>query len=251
MPSFRTRSNNCIAAAFREAQTPYHQIAQASETKSEIAKLTERVKAGEADAAVLFLLFVPTLDTLREASTRSRANLVGVQLLTAIRRFELAHGYLPASLDEAASETILKTVPTDSYSGQPMRYAIINGKPTVYSVGKDLNDDGGRADWKYGQQPGDYLFALAPLPGTGPRPKVAAVPETTDTPVATPAQPTPKPTSAPRVWTSTVGTKVKAEFVEVQDNIAVLKKSDGRVLRVPLDKLSEQDREWIRQVVQR
>ncbi|MBC8868879.1 MAG: hypothetical protein H8E44_05650 [Planctomycetes bacterium] len=243
--------NRVFTSAFREAPAPYHQIAQSNATKSEIAKLTERAKAGQADAAVLVLLFVPALDAVREASTRSQANLAGVQLLTAVRRFEVAHGYLPESLDEVASETILKTVPTDPYSGRPMCYAIIDGKPTVYSVGKDLKDDGGRTDWKYGQQPGDYLLPLTPLPGTGPRPKTAATPKAGDTPRTTPAQPTPKPTSAPRVWTSTVGTTVEAEFVELQDNVAVLKKGDGSVLRVTLDNLSEQDREWIRQAVQR
>jgi len=134
-------ANRLFAVAFREAQASYHQAVEASECKSEMAKLTEQAKAGQTDAAVLVLLCVPALHTAREASTRIQANLAGVQLLTAIRRFEVAHGYLPDSLEEAVSETILETIPSDPFSGQPMRYAIIDGKPTVYSVGKDLNDD--------------------------------------------------------------------------------------------------------------
>jgi len=240
-------ANRLFAVAFREAQASYHQAVEASECKSEMAKLPEQAKAGQTAAAVLVLLCVPALHTAREASTRIQANLAGVQLLTAIRRFEVAHGYLPDSLEEAVSETILETIPSDPFSGQPMRYAIIDGKPTVYSVGKDLNDDGGRADWRYGQQPGDYLFSLTPLPGTGPRPKVAAAGEASDTPATTTEIPASKPTSAPRVWTSIVGTTLEAEFVELEDSVAVLKKGDGSVLRVPLDKLSEQDRRWIRQ----
>ena len=63
-------------------------------------------------------------------------------------------------LDAAAAETALKTTPIDPYSGQPLRFTTVAGRPTIYSVGKDMKDDGGLADWKFGAQPGDYLFVL-------------------------------------------------------------------------------------------
>ena len=40
----------------------------------------------------------------------------------------------------------LPRVPIDPYSGQPLRMAIIDGEPVIYSVGKDGRDDGGRID---------------------------------------------------------------------------------------------------------
>jgi len=46
--------------------------------------------------------------------------------------------------------------------------------------------------------------------------------------------------------TSTVGSKIEAEFVGVENGVAKLKKRDGSERRVPLDKLSEADQQWIR-----
>jgi hypothetical protein len=96
----------------------------------------------------------------REASLRSAANLAGLQVLIALRRYEMAHGRLPTVLADAAEETILKTVPTDPYSGGPFHFALVDGKPAIYSIGNDLKDDGGQVDWKFGTQPGDYLFVF-------------------------------------------------------------------------------------------
>ncbi len=232
--------NRVFSLLLREAQAPYHELAATSEFKTEMGKLSDEAKKGE--GAVVVLLYGPSLEVAREAATRAKANLAGVQLLTAIRRYELAHGKLPASLDEAVADTVLKTVPADPYSGQPMRFAIVNRKATVYSTGKDLKDDGGRSDWKFGTQPGDYLFAMGPLPGVRPRPEAAAAQPRPQGEQAVPAK-----TAQVRTWTSTIGTKLEADFIGVEDDVALLKKRDGKVLRVPLEKLSEQDRAWIHQ----
>ena len=49
-----------------------------------------------------------------------------------------------------------------------------------------------------------------------------------------------------RKWTDQSGSySVQAEFVELADGNAVLKREDGRVIRVPLDKLSPQDQEYV------
>ncbi|HEX5104467.1 MAG TPA: hypothetical protein VFV87_11680 [Pirellulaceae bacterium] len=97
-----------------------------------------------------------------DANRRVTAQLAGTQMLLALRRYEIAHGSLPVDLQTAAAESVLKAVPLDPYDGQPLRLATVGGQPTVYSVGKDLKDDGGQADWKFGQQPGDYRFVLPP-----------------------------------------------------------------------------------------
>jgi len=49
-----------------------------------------------------------------------------------------------------------------------------------------------------------------------------------------------------RTWESTAGTTVSAFFVEVDGDVVVLKKTNGDLIRVPLEKLSEGDRKWIR-----
>jgi len=35
------------------------------------------------------------------------------------------------------------------------------GEVVIYSIGKDGKDDNAQSDWKYGQQPGDFIFRIA------------------------------------------------------------------------------------------
>jgi hypothetical protein len=39
--------------------------------------------------------------------------------------------------------TLLPAVPPDRADGQPLRYALRDGKPVLYSLGQDRDDDGG------------------------------------------------------------------------------------------------------------
>ena len=50
-----------------------------------------------------------------------------------------------------------------------------------------------------------------------------------------------------RTWTDSSGTyKVEAELVKLDGEVVELKKPDGTVIKVPLDKLSEADRVFVR-----
>ncbi len=110
--------------------------------------------------AMQFHVWIAGIEPSRQACRRIATNVAGLQMLLALRRFELANRRLPATLAEAASATILKTVPVDTYSGQALQLVTIAGQPTIYSIGNDLKDDGGRIDWKQGTVPGDFLFVL-------------------------------------------------------------------------------------------
>jgi hypothetical protein len=61
------------------------------------------------------------------------------------------------------------------------------------------------------------------------------------------ALPTSRPTGAPlRTWTDTTGKfRVEAELIGVADGKVQLKKQDGAVIGVPLDKLSKEDQEFL------
>jgi len=187
------------------------------------------------------MILAGPIGLIDDADRRARTNLAALQMLVALKRYEITHGHLPANLDTAAGETALKTIPTDPYSQSPLKYSVINGKPTIYSVGKDLKDDGGKVDWNLGKQPGDFLFVLSLRTDTKltPPPVAAATP-------AKSAPPATRPEPVIREWTSTVGSKIEAEFVGVENGVAKLKKRDGSELRVPLDKLSDADQQWIR-----
>ncbi len=59
----------------------------------------------------------------------------------------------------------------------------------------------------------------------------------------------PKPdVSAPRTWTDSTGKyKVEASLVELKDGQVTLKKPDGQVVAIPLERLSEADQQFVRE----
>jgi hypothetical protein len=226
-------------------------------------------------------MMTASLAASKEMEYRARAHVAGVQMLTAVKRYLLAHGKPPESLDAAAAESALKTAAVDPYSGQPLRYAVIEGKPVIYSVGKDLKDDGGLVDWKSSTQPGDFLFVLTPARASVVAGKAGAVLEKAgvaratgkargkakkgaadaagEGSVAGATTPTagggavagvvtPRAGEAEyRMWTSTAGTTLEAALTAVDGGaIAVLKKRDGSEVRVPLAKLSKFDQQWVK-----
>lgn len=184
----------------------------------------------------LIIMWAASIEPTINANRRATAHLAAIQMVLALRRYELAHGGLPNNLQAAASDSALQTVPVDPFDGAPLRYATVEGRPTVYSVGSDLKDDGGLRDWEFGKQPGDYLFSFDRLPPTAK-------------PSETPAEEAPsEPPADPfRTWTSTVGTKLEARFIRLDDGTkVVLERKDGRTLEVRLNQLSPADRRWIR-----
>ncbi|MCZ6851752.1 MAG: hypothetical protein O7F17_08935 [Planctomycetota bacterium] len=52
-------------------------------------------------------------------------------------------GSWPQSLDMLVPD-LLPAVPPDRFDGRPLRYRLIDGKPLLYSIGSDRDDDGGR-----------------------------------------------------------------------------------------------------------
>jgi hypothetical protein len=75
-----------------------------------------------------------------EQKCRANVELAATRILLALKAYKLEKGKLPATLAELAPE-YLDSVPLDDYDGQPMRYNA--AKRVVYSVGKNLKDDGG------------------------------------------------------------------------------------------------------------
>jgi hypothetical protein len=145
--------NAAFAAAITLVAAPYDQTHADQWSKVEVPKIRAR-------NAVLTPSLLPAIDAIMGAHARTRASLAGIECLMAVRRYQLTHGSPPDNLDVAVREAGLKAVPTDPYSGEPMHYKVIDGKPVVYSVGSDRKDDGGTVDWNFGQQPGDFIFRI-------------------------------------------------------------------------------------------
>ncbi|MFO0972464.1 MAG: hypothetical protein U1A27_03360 [Phycisphaerae bacterium] len=66
-----------------------------------------------------------------------------IEVAIALELYRRAHGSYPQTLAELAPRFI-PTVPPDRFDGRPLKYALRDGKPVVYSVGADRDDDGGR-----------------------------------------------------------------------------------------------------------
>jgi hypothetical protein len=252
-----------FTAAIKEASGPY-QLRERPDVAKMIAAAKAAQESGqgmEAQLTGMTTMMTASLGAMQDAEFRARAHLAGTQMLVAFKKYQLAHGELPKSLDDAAAESELKKVPLDPYSGQPLKYALVDNKPTIYSVGKDLQDDGGQVDWRSSTQPGDFLFVLtaptaakaattpaAPKTAKGkskanPAPPVVAA----KAPLPSAAVETPAATEPEfRTWTSTAGTTIEAELKAVEGKTAVLKKRDGTEIRVPVGKLSKFDQQWIK-----
>ncbi|NJL71102.1 MAG: hypothetical protein HC888_05520 [Candidatus Competibacteraceae bacterium] len=81
---------------------------------------------------------------------QTEASLRAAQVGLALGRYALAHAGLPDSL-EALVPDFLDRVPLDPFDGQPLRYRRVGEGFVVYSVGKNLVDDGGVRKVKSGE----------------------------------------------------------------------------------------------------
>ena len=91
-------------------------------------------------------MLVPAAYGAVQQKCREDVETAATRILLAIKAYKLDKGTLPAALAELVPD-YLDRVPLDDYDGLPMRYNA--AKRVVYSVGKNLKDDGGsstRAD---------------------------------------------------------------------------------------------------------
>lgn len=86
--------------------------------------------------------------TLRYGLVYSPTCIDAARLRIHAELYRLEHGAYPTDLSQ------LGGVFTDRYSGQSLQYALRDGRPMIYSVGADRDDDGGRpaADPRYSME---------------------------------------------------------------------------------------------------
>ena len=77
---------------------------------------------------------------------------------------QLRHGGdLPPSLAAATQEAGIPALRLDPYDLQPIRFAVVDGQPTVYCLGHDGKDGAGTTDAARSPQSGDVLLRLPKL----------------------------------------------------------------------------------------
>lgn len=86
-----------------------------------------------------------SVEAARQAALRTTARQRLFVIHLALHAYRDEHGAWPDTLAELAPE-ILASIPVDPYSKTQFVYRIENGDYRLYSVGKNLVDDGGEAD---------------------------------------------------------------------------------------------------------
>jgi hypothetical protein len=125
-------------------QPPWEGIREMNKIDDELKRLMGESPVNKVRYTLTFML-TPAVMKVTEASARGEVlrdlALAGI----AARRYRLKHGELPTKLTQLVPD-FLPQVPLDSFDGKPLRTSIKNGELVIYSVGKNLVDDGGVFD---------------------------------------------------------------------------------------------------------
>jgi hypothetical protein len=88
-------------------------------------------------------IMAPNLNTVQLSTEKMLGRRDGLTVGLALEVYRRRHGSYPATLD-ALSPELLPQVPEDRIVGGEVHYCIIDGRPVVYSIGVDHDDDGGK-----------------------------------------------------------------------------------------------------------
>ncbi len=116
-------------------------------------------------ATPLATAFVPELGYTQVRFARLEARAAAARTDLALELYRLAHGDYPDALTDLTPD-LLPEVPLDPFDGEPIRYIKEDGRVVVYSVGTNLQDDGGSEEQGLSRRPKDIVFTVrrAPTP---------------------------------------------------------------------------------------
>jgi len=89
-------------------------------------------------------IMLPALDRVVELRFRGKAVHEATLTVLALHRYHLEKGAYPTSLDELLHAGYVDSLPDDPYNDGPMAYRVTDSAFTLYSVGPDFEDDGGK-----------------------------------------------------------------------------------------------------------
>lgn len=94
-------------------------------------------------------LLMPALGKAAQAGEYAIAGRDALQVVIALELYRRRHGQWPAALDDL-TPSLIPAVPIDRFDGAPMRYALREGRPVLYSIGGNHRDDGGALGDRFG-----------------------------------------------------------------------------------------------------
>jgi hypothetical protein len=104
----------------------------------------------------LLPVFLPSVTTANRKTEAARVQARLAQTALALAEYRAQHAGYPVSLAGLVPAN-LPELPTDGFSGKPLIYLRVGDGYTLYSVGANLKDDGGKSE-----KPGDDLAVRAP-----------------------------------------------------------------------------------------
>ena len=122
-------------------------------------------------ANVLLAILLPSMGRAVDLQDEARMSLEVEKTALALACHKARHGRWPARLDELAGD-LLKQVPTDLFSGQPLVYRPEGDGYVLYSVGINARDDGGEKDRPDSQEQADDIAVRIPPPTEKDIPKL-------------------------------------------------------------------------------
>jgi hypothetical protein len=111
---------------------------------TEFNRRIERLRTSSGHLRYLPLaVMMPSMQGVQLTAERYLGQRDGVLIAIALETYRRSHGKYPGSLNEL-TPSFLPRVPADPVAGEPVCYKLVDGKPLVYSVGFDRDDDSGR-----------------------------------------------------------------------------------------------------------
>jgi len=117
-------------------------LRQASWTQFQQQALSERSLLNQVRRPVSSLI-VYHLGYAQNQAERYLGHRDGIVVGIALQLYRRKHGEYPSTLDVLVPE-YLPQVPQDRFNGEAVKYKLVGGRPLIYSVGADQDDDGGR-----------------------------------------------------------------------------------------------------------
>lgn len=120
---------------------------------------------GKLATPFMYLQLFPGLNQLRDAFAVRQIAIGIMDIAFQMRRFEIEHERAPTTLAEMFSSGGEVSLPIDPYSGEPLKYRLLEDSAVIYSVGKDRIDQGGAEQWDENRQSGDVSYKIYRLYG--------------------------------------------------------------------------------------
>jgi hypothetical protein len=115
--------------------------------------------------ALLYYL-MPASERISELVYQDKTMHEALIVISAVQRYQLDNGQYPEALNELIDAGYLKELPIDPYSDKPLIYKKTENNFTLYSVGRNFEDDGGKVfikheniqEWGTSNDEGDAVF---------------------------------------------------------------------------------------------